>query len=921
MKKYGLRALAGGLALLLAAGLGAPVTAKAQDDLFILAPGNGLKILEITQDMVDDDGEIVISGGEYDRIVISKEVDAKDIYFDQVVVKEMVVESGGKSNIQLWEMDAEKLTVKEPELEKLTVQDLRSLLEDPETQQMAMNLYLNSQAKDSKSLNTTPSIVTMGEAKIEEVVARANVDLDLATGEVGEVVLEASDKIERAKVTLKNYKGDVAYKGSDSFNAMTLKSVASEIGNLSVEESTAANYLNVISKDSSAEKVEVSGNAKVSLNVTMGTLDITEAASAAAVTVAGDVKELNVNADGAKVEVAPIGNVAVAKVAADNVSVSGSGVLSEAKITGTGAYVSTPGTEVEGNNNYVGKSNSTEVTFTDIDLTAGEGATVTKNADGSSTISFDGQYKNASFAVPKSIDKTRIIAVRVEVTTSQQFGLTLTASKGNNIAAYPGYGISKLTEASYYYGVPASSVISSITFQSLSPTQADLKVKAVTFVLKEEAAGEEVELWTSWTEDFNDDTLLEGVPTDSGGALNWGAYERDADGYGKYTCTAGWQGMCVVLDNLDSDKAADFTVSMKVKKVDGTDTMLKFVDIAGGTYRTFTSSAATNLVISEDEWVTFDSSAITVEAGEGFKVNICPKGGGSSDTMTFLVDEVTVTRVFKEPTTGGDTVDLAGATKCTTDAYQVHHFTNYNLVEYAGQEINFSVDMVRVGGDGSAAIVAQDSAYSAMYVDAAIGEAWETFTYTITVPENYADKESAYLGFRWKSGPVDNYADYTFYFKNFTFNGTKADGGSEGGSEEAGKTYTFNELTQWYADSTGIDVCEVNAAGALSVTYSEQYKAVQYGMPTDIDTTKYTQMVFNIESPNGQVTFKCWQKGEEPDDTWNSKIVSYNNTAATATDVVVDISSATAAIEKVDIQSASADGLPYTVIINSITFK
>ena len=57
MKKLGLRALAGGLALLMVAGLGTPAAATAQDDLLILAPAQELKVLEITKDMVDEDGE------------------------------------------------------------------------------------------------------------------------------------------------------------------------------------------------------------------------------------------------------------------------------------------------------------------------------------------------------------------------------------------------------------------------------------------------------------------------------------------------------------------------------------------------------------------------------------------------------------------------------------------------------------------------------------------------------------------------------------------------------------------------------------------------------------------------------------------------------------------------------------------------
>lgn len=920
-------------ALVVTTGFHVPVAANAAKKM----PSESLYkgILVVEEDMLDDDGELVISGETWDRIVIPKEIDLKGIYFDESTIGEVVVESGSKSDIQFWDAEVGAVMVMEPELSVPDLKELLPLLADVETSAKAITYYENAMAENERIRNIAPSISTMGNAKIGEVVTSANAVLDLANGEVGEVVLSASDTLENVKVTLKNYEGNVSYEGNDSFGRTTLKCVDSSIENLTVKDSGENNYLNITSKGSSAKNVEISGNATVSLYVPTDTLDIKESA---AVTVAGKVEELNVSADGAKVEVAPIGNVSVANVAGDNVTVSGSGVLGEAKITGAGATVSTAGTEVEGENSYVYTPNYTEVTFTDIDLVAGDDTVVTKDADGSATVSFEGlsQYRSVTYNVPKSIDKTCIIGVRVEVTTSQQFGLTLVASKGNNIAGYPGYGLSELTEATYSYGVPASSVVSQIQFQSLQPMQADLRVRRITFILKEKGEDEgDAALWTTWTEDFNDDTLLEGILTDSQGALNWGTYERDADGYGKYTCNKGYQGMCVVLDNLDSAKDAEFTVSMKVKKVEGTDTKLKYVDIVGKTYKTYTSSESAKLVISEDEWVTFESSAIKVGAGESFKVNIAP-ATGNDYSMTFLVDEVTVTRAFLDASSGSDegttptatptpmpaatapealpsnylvytwddltkdgygytlsdaehggkkielsdqyqelqltlptaaaladyekmivtissttdaicvkagggnwynqsatettdltftladkatadvsmvalmannaacecvfyriafvpkagtgeggtptptatpsgAVDLTGATKCNTNAWQVHHFTEDNLVEYAGNEITFSVDMVKTSG-GTAAIVAQDSAYNAMYQTAEITDEWQTFTYTITVPADYSTKDSAYVGFRWKAQNTD-YEDYTFYYKNFTFTGTKANAG------------------------------------------------------------------------------------------------------------------------------------------------
>ena len=123
MKKLGLRAVAGGLAVLMAVAGFAPATANAADVLTAKAS----KTLVITADMVDDDGEIVISNENWDRIIVEKEVNAKDIYFDGVEVGELVVESGGESNIQLWDVEAEQVTVKEPGLVELDINEIRAL--------------------------------------------------------------------------------------------------------------------------------------------------------------------------------------------------------------------------------------------------------------------------------------------------------------------------------------------------------------------------------------------------------------------------------------------------------------------------------------------------------------------------------------------------------------------------------------------------------------------------------------------------------------------------------------------------------------------------------------------------------------------------------------------------------------------------
>ena len=204
MKKLGLRAVAGGLAVLMAVAGFAPASASAAD---MLITAKAPKTLVITADMVDDDGEIVISGEKWDRIIVEKEAAAKDIYFDGVEVGELVVESGSESNIQLWEVAAQQVTVKEPELVELDINEIRTLYADKETKAQAFDLYLKSREDNKKTLTKAPSIVTMEDAVVESLTVSGSVELNVAQGAVKAVSLEANAKVSQMNVTLNGYEG------------------------------------------------------------------------------------------------------------------------------------------------------------------------------------------------------------------------------------------------------------------------------------------------------------------------------------------------------------------------------------------------------------------------------------------------------------------------------------------------------------------------------------------------------------------------------------------------------------------------------------------------------------------------------------------------------------------------------------------
>lgn len=446
MKKLGLRAVAGSLAVLMVASVFAPATTANAADVLVTAKAP--KTLVITADMVDDDGEIVISNENWDRIIVENDVVAKDIYFDGVEVGELVVESGSKSKVQLWEVEAEQVTVQEPEFNEISLKDILPLLADKETQQAALNMYLENKAANEAAAKLVPTVVTQEGAKVEAVVARANAKLDLAGGDVAVVALEASDKLDRATVTLKNYDGDVTYKGNDQFSSMTLKNVNSTIS-LTVDESTDKNFFTVTGKNSLVEKAEVAGNAQVALDAPMGVVEISEKATAAQVLILNTADEMNVASKGAKVELTMNANVAVANVTADNVKVEGQGTLKEANLEGKGAYVSTNGTKVEGENTYVKpvyveKPEDIEHTFATLGA-GGWGFNRLGNTDGGEVYKLNGGWSGEVFYVlPKSVDTCLYseAVIKVKTEPGQKVTVKLTHegadkdSWGNPVAFY-----------------------------------------------------------------------------------------------------------------------------------------------------------------------------------------------------------------------------------------------------------------------------------------------------------------------------------------------------------------------------------------------------------------------------------------------------------------------------------------------------
>ena len=137
MKKKFLRFVAGVMAFLLfSSGMGSAVAAYASDEVKkdTLLVAKQERVLTVTQDMVGKNGKLTITG-EWDRIVVPKEIVASNVFFKDVKTGSVEIESGSKCNFEMISGEFGTVAVVPAKVEYMTVQDfiaLYRLTKDPQ---------------------------------------------------------------------------------------------------------------------------------------------------------------------------------------------------------------------------------------------------------------------------------------------------------------------------------------------------------------------------------------------------------------------------------------------------------------------------------------------------------------------------------------------------------------------------------------------------------------------------------------------------------------------------------------------------------------------------------------------------------------------------------------------------------------------
>ena len=213
MKKRFLRAVAGVMTLLLLTTCmnGALAVYAGEDKA---AATKQEKVLTVTQDMVGKNGVLTITG-EWDKIVIPKEIEASRIKFKKVTAGSVEIESGNKSNIEIASGEVGEVAVVPAKLEEMTVQELAELIRLTEDSGAAVEKYRAQKEQNDAYLNARPTVVTGKDAAVGTVTISGNVKLDCKNGTVSNLKVEADGSQKELNVNISNYEGDVDVKQTE----------------------------------------------------------------------------------------------------------------------------------------------------------------------------------------------------------------------------------------------------------------------------------------------------------------------------------------------------------------------------------------------------------------------------------------------------------------------------------------------------------------------------------------------------------------------------------------------------------------------------------------------------------------------------------------------------------------------------------
>ncbi|MBQ8799984.1 MAG: hypothetical protein IJZ55_10505 [Lachnospiraceae bacterium] len=454
MKRFGLKAIAAALALTMVASLGVPATAKAEDVKLIAPAPKAGNVLEITQSMVDTDGELVLSGEKLDKVVIPNDVDVKRIYVDGSEIGELSIESGNTPEIQIWDAQIKDVTVTPSELIDLNDAlgeyiDVMIASEDPSKFDIAG--FINDIQAKNKALSTEAPTVALKGAdmegsaqKVENITLSGNAKVDCADGTMPVALNVAyTSATQDMNVTISGYVGDMNITQSKSengvFGIVNVKAEDSLFGTISVATEGEGNVI-LRSPDSVVETVKCTsvgdGTAEglFSLNMPANNLVTDAGAKNCNISVLSSVDNIKMEGTEVAVDIGPNAEVMEASIAGADNSMTGAGNVAECTIEpGCVATVTMAGiSNITGSNTF-----APVVPMPQLPKPEPPSDVVLYNLNGSDTIEVTGNkakmtgtYATASYDIPaEAQDKLKVIKITME--SDKQTAIKLIDGSGN----------------------------------------------------------------------------------------------------------------------------------------------------------------------------------------------------------------------------------------------------------------------------------------------------------------------------------------------------------------------------------------------------------------------------------------------------------------------------------------------------------
>ncbi len=478
MKRFGLKAIAAALALTMVASLGVPASAKAEEKKVILiapSPKAG-NVLEVTQSMVDSEGELVLSGESFDKVVIPNDIEIVRLYVDGCEISELNIESGNNPEIQVWDSRIQNVTVVPAELIDVnkSLGEYLAVMQAQENAELDVNGFLNDILAKNKALSSkAPQVVLKGAdmessaQKIENLNLKGNAKLDCTEGKMPvalNVGIEPGQS--EVSVTVKGFVGDMNVTQTNApeaqFGILDVKAVDSLFENVNVAATGNGNVV-LRSPDSVIQTVNYTSlestvpmEGMLSLNIPASELVTSAEASNATINLLASVDDVKIDGKGVALNVGSGVEVLTATVAGQENSIAGSGKMTDCTIAeGSTASVVMPGASVAGNNTYVPvisvpvrpekpstnkpvalpdtpaipEANENRIVITDLKM-HDAGASVTENEDGSVTIKASAEWQSAIFNLADyGIDGAEVQSVKIIGAANHQYCVKLLESE------------------------------------------------------------------------------------------------------------------------------------------------------------------------------------------------------------------------------------------------------------------------------------------------------------------------------------------------------------------------------------------------------------------------------------------------------------------------------------------------------------